>query len=304
MPTTIASILNDETVRLNNRKTAIDNAEEERKRTIRFTTSETQRRQAYNNLYLVIALILFIILIIKMLYRYDIVPDTILDILMVIVISVGIIYCLLMYSDILNRSNMDFSQIEFEKASPKSKEQQDKEEIDRVKSGDLFANQAAENAGKCIGQACCPTDSTYNTTFKICVPNIVPYDIVPTDASTTAGGTTTYKLKYGSTIIASTAQTIVSDLIDSTKYKYCRKSDGTYAWLPITPSNMMMNQGKTALIAVAATDPNYYFASSDPKLNRTVYVDATMSTRVAESFISSMPDIQPFSEKTHFATYL
>jgi hypothetical protein len=299
MPT-IVSILNDEALRLNNRKSAIDNAEAERKRIIQFSTSEAQRRQAYNNLYIVVVLMIFIILIIKMLYQFEIIPDTILDILIVIVISVGVIYCLMLYSDILNRSNMNFSEIEFEKAAAKSKEQKDKEELDRVKSGNLFANQAAENAGKCIGSACCPTDSTYNTNFNICVPNMVPYGIVPTDATTTVGGTTTYNLKYESATINVGTQEIVTNLINSQKYHYCRKTDGTYAWLPITTSNKMLNQEKTALVDVISSDPNFVDTAT-----RTAYVPQTMSTNPrTESFVSSATDIQPFSEKTLFATYV
>jgi hypothetical protein len=293
MPVTIAEILDAEVDRLNNRKFAIDNAEEERKRIIHFNKSGIERKQAYNNLYLMIVITLVILLGIKLLYQVDFIPGVILDILMVVVASAGLIYCLWIYTDIISRSNMDFSQIEFDREVPKSQEQKDKEELDQVKSGDLLAIGAAGNVGKCVGPACCPADSTYNTTFNICVPNMVPHGEVPIKIRNT-------ELKYGSVTI-STTQEIVTNLTDPTKYKYCRKTDGTYAWLPVTSSNKMQNNSKNGLEDVAAADPN--FVDTD---KRTTYVPETMSTNQVktESFTSTSATIQPFSEKTQFATYV
>lgn len=294
MPVTIAEILNAEVDRLNNRKIAIDNAEEERKRIVRFNKSGTERKQAYNNLYLVIVIILFILVCIKLLYQFYFIPDTLLDILMIAVVSGGLIYCMMLYADILNRSNMDFSQIEFDKVAPKTQDQKDKEELDRIKSGDLTAIGAASNAGKCVGPACCPSDSTYNPTFKICVPNVVPHGVVPSKISNT-------ELQYGTNDkITVTDSIIVTNLTDPTKYKYCSKTDGKYAWLPITSSNKMMKDDKTGLTDVAATDPNYVDAT------RPAYVPETMSTNQVktEAFTSTASTIQPFSEKHQFATYV
>ena len=298
MPTTIADILDVEVDRLNNRKFAIDNAEEERKRIVHFNKSGIERKQAYNNLYLIIVITLVVLLGIKLLYQVEFIPGAILDILMVVVASAGLIYCLWIYTDIISRSNMDFSQIEFDREAPKSQEQKDKEELDRVKSGDLLAIGAAGNAGKCVGQACCPADSTYNTTFNICVPNMAPHGVVPIKVSNA-------ELKYGTTTIISTTQipitqAIVTDLTNPDNYKYCRNTDGTYAWLPITSSNIMKDPNKNELKAVVATDPNFVDIVA-----RTTYVPATMSTNPVktESFTSAT-DIQPFSEKTQFATYV
>jgi hypothetical protein len=294
MPVTIAEILDVEVDRLNNRKIAIDNAEEERKRIVRFNKSGTERKQAYNNLYLVIVIVLFILVCIKLLYQFDFIPDTLLDILMVAVVSGGLIYCMMLYADILNRSNMDFSQIEFEKVAPKTQSQKDKEELDRIKSGDLINT---SSTGKCVGPACCPSDSTYNPTFKICVPNVVPHGVVPIKVGEN-------KLKYGTneiTVVAITTANIIADLTDPTKYKYCSKTDGKYAWLPITSSNKMPNTDKTDLTDVAATDPNYVDAT------RPAYVPETMSTnpvKTEEAFTSTASTIQPFSEKHQFATYV
>lgn len=294
MPTTIADILDAEVGRLNNRKTAIDNAEEERRRIVQFNKSATERKQAYNNLYLVIVIILFVMVCIKLLYQFDIFPETLLDILMVVVVSAGLIYCMLMYADILNRSNMDFSQIEFDKVAPKTQEQIDKEELDRIKSGDLTAIGAASNADKCVGPACCPVDSTYNPTFKICVPNVVPHGVVPIKVSAT-------ELQYGTNAKISVTAQIVTDLTEPKNYKYCRNADGTYAWLPVTSSNKVKKQDKNELEDVVEKAPNFVNTT-----NRTTYFPETMSTNQVktEGFASAATTIQPFSEKTQFATYV
>lgn len=115
MPTTVEDLLNSEVNRLNERKTAIDEAEEERRRVAFFNSSAVERQKAYNNIYLVIVVMMFIVVIIKMVYQIGIVPDAILDILTALVISAGLIYCIILYDDIMRRNNMDFSRFDLGK---------------------------------------------------------------------------------------------------------------------------------------------------------------------------------------------
>ena len=154
---TIKNILDDEVSRLNGRKDAIDNAEEERKRMIQLTMSATERQQAYNNIYIVIVITLAVFVGIKLIYQFEVVPDFILDILSALVISAGLIYCIILYSDIIRRTKMDFSQIDLGSPIVKSQTQIDKENADLIKSGSLAAIAAKANEGKCVGEACCST---------------------------------------------------------------------------------------------------------------------------------------------------
>ena len=156
MPT-IQNILDAEVSRLNGRKDAIDNAEEERKRIIKLTMSATERQQAYNNIYIVIVITLAIFVGVKLIYQFELVPDFILDILSALVISAGLIYCIILYSDIIRRTKMDFSQIDLGSPIVKSQIEIDKENADLIKSGSLAAIATKANEGKCVGEACCST---------------------------------------------------------------------------------------------------------------------------------------------------
>ena len=173
--TTIVDVLSDEVDRINDRKIAIDNAEEERKRIIALTSSATERQRAYNNIYAVIVAMLLGVVIIKMLYRFEFVPDVVLDILIAVVVSAGLIYSLLLYSDIMRRNNMNFSEIDFGDAPTKSQAQLDKEFKDKISSGNL-GGIASENDGKCNG-----AETIYNKMYGVCYSKIVPADKVPVE---------------------------------------------------------------------------------------------------------------------------
>lgn len=279
---TITDILNTETKRLTDKRIAIDNAEEERKRIIKLNASDVERQRAQNVVYIVFVVMLLVIVLIKLLYRFEIVPDSILDLLIAITVASGIIYCSILYSDILSRSDMDFSQIDLKEPAPKSAEQLQKENEDRIKAGDLSAIQSASQSGKCIGETCCPNNTFFNTTYNLCVPTEVPIGAVPTAA----------------TLSSVTNNNVKTALLDSTKYHYCRKSDGTYAWMPITSSNKMVSNG--AIVDVVEADPNFY----DTATSRTAYNRETLSTKSSVdgfttktnvAFMTKVAGIEPFS---------
>jgi hypothetical protein len=244
MSTTIVDVLNTEVDRVNDRKTAIDNAEEERKRIIALTSSATERQRAYNTIYAVIVAMLLGVVIIKMLYRFEFVPDFVLDILIAAVVSVGLIYSLLLYSDIIRRNNMDFSQIDFGDVPTKSQAQLDKEFNDKIESGNL-GGIASENDGKC-----------------------------------------------------NSAETI--------SYKYCRRKNGSYDWLPVGLENIELDttQSPPVIRRVVLADPNYVIAG------RLTYVAETLSTYPAgqDSFTTleqnDEASVAPFSSNNLYAKYV
>jgi len=296
---TITDVLNTETKRLADKRIAIDNAEAERKRIIGLNASDVERQRAKNIVYIVFAAMLLVIVVIKLLYRLEIVPDFILDLLIAITIAAGVIYCSILYFDILRRSDMDFSQIELNEPAPKTASQLQKENEDRIKSGDLSAIQSASQSGKCIGETCCPANTFFNTTYNLCVPTEVPVTAVPT---TVVENNSITGLKLNEVDVPITGITIdgaaltdvqlsniITALTDPTKYFYCRKTDGTYAWMPITTSNKMVSG--TAIIDVTSADPNFV----DDK--RTTYNKETLSTKAIDSFttIKRNTGIEPFS---------
>lgn len=287
--TTIAEVLNTELTRVNDRKTAIDNAEEERTRIIALTSSATERQRAYNTMYAVIVAMLLGVVIIKMLYRFEFVPDFVLDILIAAVVSAGLIYSLLLYSDIMRRSNMDFSQIDFGDVPAKSQTQLDQELKDKIASGNL-GGIASENDGKCNS-----ADTIYNKKYGVCYPKTVPADKVPLKASNTT-------MTVGSTTVTGTADEITM-LTTPSNYKYCREPNGSYEWLPVSTSNVRLTGASITI--VTESDPNYVNIT-----NRTAYVAETLSTYpVGQDSFTTLEhnkeaSVAPFSSNNLYAKYI
>jgi hypothetical protein len=308
-PTTIVDVLNTEVERINERKTAIDNAEEERTRIIALTSSATERQRAYNTMYAVIVAMLLGVVIIKMLYRFEFVPDFILDILIAAVVSVGLIYSLLLYSDIMRRNNMDFGQIDFGDAPAKTQAQIDKEFKDKIESGNL-GGIASENDGKCNS-----AETIYNKKYGVCYPKTIPANKVP------VAGTTDNTVKFGSVdnidvavAAAGELQAVTTDvaktyLTDSAKYQYIRKKNGSYDWLPVGDKNIELDTTTSTPVIrrVISTDPNYVTTG------RTAYVAETLSTypvgqRPIDSFTTleqnDEASVAPFSSNNLYAKYI
>ena len=316
MPT-IVDVLSDEVDRVNDRKTAIDNAEEERKRIIALTSSATERQRAYNTIYAVIVAMLLGVVIIKMLYRFEFVPDVVLDILIAVVVSAGLIYSLLLYSDIMRRNNMNFSEIDFGDAPTKSQAQLDKEFKDKISSGNL-GGIASENDGKCNG-----AETIYNKMYGVCYSKIVPADKVPMEITTgklTLGGKDTAAITEVALVtadsstglatqVAITATNAINYLKTSTNYKYFRNKNGSYNWLPVGDKNIELDTtGNSPVIRrVVPSDPNYVTTG------RPEYVPETLSTypagqRPVDSFTtleqSDGASITPFSTNNLYTKYI
>ena len=324
----IANILRNEVLRVNNRKTAIDNAEEERKRIIALTSSATERQRAYNTIYAVIVAMLLGVVIIKMLYRFEFVPDFVLDILIAAVVSAGLIYSLLLYSDIMRRNNMDFGQIDFGDVPAKSQTQLYQELKDKIASGNLggIASEleriASKNDGKCNS-----AETIYNKKYGVCYPKTVPLNKVPVASGAnnnilTLGGKRTAAITAEIGSVAEVVATgvvsqaaiaageAISYLKDSANYKYCRKTDGTYDWLPVGRNNIELNTTPDVPVIrrVVPADPNYVNLT-----NRLIHVDETLSTypvgqRPNDSFTTlehnKEASVAPFSSNNLYAKYI
>ena len=282
MPISIANLLDSEVTRLNDRKDAIDGAEYERTRIISLTNSAIARQKAYNNIYLVLVIMLIVVVGIKLLYQFELVPSTLLDILITVIISGGLIYSLMMYSDIMRRNNMNFNEIDLGKLPVKTEDQKN-------------ADFASGNLAAIVADAQSQLDFNKSGT-------------VPTDASTTTNGVTTYKIKYGNNNPISTkpdrgnlTKEIINNLTNAKNYHTCRKADKTYALMPVTSSNLMLAPNNV-LIAVTATDPNFI----DSAGTRKAYVLATFSTKPVGEAFSTMETtgIKPFLTNDVYTKYV
>ena len=171
--TEVHTILDREKARLEAKKDTIDSAYMGQQRMVDLTNSQTKKNKAYN-LILIVAVITFLVVLgIKQVYDNGIIPNTVLDIMNILILSIGIIYCVVLYMDIYNRSNMDFDQITLDQPYRKSQAEIDADRAKQLARGQLSDATAGENAG-CVGAQCCPVGSTFNEFNKICVSDVAP----------------------------------------------------------------------------------------------------------------------------------
>ena len=174
----VKTILERENRRLATRKSAIDGAYDGQRRMVALTDSVTAKNKAYNYMLFIIVLTLIIFVGVKFLYAVEGIPHILLDILNIVVISLGLIYCVYLYIDIKRRYNMNFNQVTLVEPIKKTPDEIAKDQAKNIKSGDLYALAKNSNAASgCQGSACCPNGTTFNEKYNVCVSNMVPFDI-------------------------------------------------------------------------------------------------------------------------------
>lgn len=160
----VLTILDREKTRLENRKTAIDAAYDGQKRMVSLNDSAVAKQQSYNYMFMVIVLALLIYVGIRVLRSYQFVPDTLLDIITIVVLSGAAIYCIILFTDISHRSKMDFNQITL--ADPTKKDERAADTAG-VSAGAVMLTPAAGNV--------CAAGTEFNDKYQVCIPTTVPY---------------------------------------------------------------------------------------------------------------------------------
>jgi len=174
-------IVETEQRRLDNKKTGINDAYDSQQRTIALNQSYAMRMRAWSYLLTVIAV--SIVLSILLMFLKKFIPPTIIDILIIVVMAGGIIWAYLIYMDIQKRDENDYNLL-----SMKSTYLQDPTAIDT--SNATVANSGKSGSsgntvtsissllmgpgGTCMGQACCPSNYTYDSSQNICMDPTKP----------------------------------------------------------------------------------------------------------------------------------
>ena len=167
--TKIDTVLINESSRLLAKKDQIDKATYNQTRLQGFNESFRKRYAFYNSIMVYIVIILLIYLGIVLLKRYvPIIPESLLDIITVILFAVAIIYTVMKLNELYSRDNMNFDKINYSGGNMISPEELAKKKQQAADSGDLSAYSAAANANKCIGQACCATGTTWSESLNQC----------------------------------------------------------------------------------------------------------------------------------------
>ena len=189
----VQNILTREQARLNDRKSAIDAADQGQKRMVDLTKNATQRNKAMNNLYMTVVIALIIYLAIRQFV--GILPDLVIDIMMILLVAGTILTLITMYYDYTRRNNMDYEMINLGEPSGLTGKSSTPGSGSSTGSGLL----QSRIGGNCVGEACCPAGSTYNEKYAICVPNEAPYSMIAgkiTQAAASSSGKDPANYKY------------------------------------------------------------------------------------------------------------
>lgn len=168
------NIVQSEQTRLNDKRTGINDAYNSQQRTIALNQSYAMRMRSWSYLLTVIAVSIVISII--LMFAKQIIPPTIIDILIIVVMSGGIIWAYLIYMDIQKRDENDYNLL-----SMKSTYLQDPAAIDTSNAAPSSSTSGTSGntvtsissllmgaGGTCMGQACCPTGKEYDSSTNKC----------------------------------------------------------------------------------------------------------------------------------------
>jgi hypothetical protein len=145
----IDEIITTEQTRLENKKSAIDDAITSQNRIIYFNNNTRKVYEAYIKIVIVLAIALAIIWVIRIVKTHiEFIPDWILDILVVATISISLIVIFNYYMDIRVRSRYNFDELNLDAPPDNSNNSKSK-----GNGGNLF-----DGISTCVGAACCTTD--------------------------------------------------------------------------------------------------------------------------------------------------
>jgi len=180
----VSAIIDEEKQRLEQKKQSIDNALVGKKRAIDLNEAYRMRQSQYLKIKVVFVIVLAICIMTSLLgRRYPIVPSIFITLINLIVILMGGIYCLFIYSSITSRSQMNYNELDLAGPVLPSEAEIAARQAAAGKAGDLLGT---INAAGCKGSECCFEGTKWDTTKLKCVtaPTTAP-------AAPTVGGFTT-----------------------------------------------------------------------------------------------------------------
>ena len=178
----MSSIISAEKSRLEQKKQSIDNALVGKKRAIDLNEAYRMRQSQYLKIKVVFVVVLAICIMTTLLgRRYPIVPSIFITLINMIVILMGGVYCLFIYSSIASRSLMNYNELELAGPELPSEAELAERQAAAEKAGNLLGT---INTAGCRGSECCFKGTKWDTTQLKCVP-------APAPAAPTVGGFTT-----------------------------------------------------------------------------------------------------------------
>jgi hypothetical protein len=191
----VAEMLNNEQDRLLQKQQNIDNALIGKHRAIALNDAYRLRQEQYTRIKIVIVIVLAICIFISLLARrFQIIPSMVVILLNIIIVLVGGIYCLFIYSSMTSRSKMNFNELDITGPPVLTTADIKANQAAAAKTGDLLGS---INISGCIGSDCCSDKTKWDASIFKCVP--IPAETTSslvgtsstTETTTPPAGTTT-----------------------------------------------------------------------------------------------------------------
>lgn len=166
------NIINSEMDRIQTQQSILDNAQKGQQRILNLNDSYRKRYSQYLKMIVAIVIILVIVWVLQVLdTRFEgIIPSYLFDLLTVIIVSIGVIYCYLVYSDIGRHNPLNYDELNLatpkNAAPPQTAGNAAPNSNESTNGGDLTASDG------CSGQFCCGTGTKWDPVTKNCKQQI------------------------------------------------------------------------------------------------------------------------------------
>jgi hypothetical protein len=165
----MSNLVDIEKQRLELKKQNIDNALVVKNRSVQLNDTYRMRQAQYLRIKVAFVSVLAIVIGITLLNRrYPIVPQTVISLIIIIVIFVGILYSIFVYSSIVSRSLMNYNELDLAGPSAPTAADVIANQVAAGKAGDLLGT---INVLGCSGAECCDTGTIWNNVLSKCVPD-------------------------------------------------------------------------------------------------------------------------------------
>lgn len=164
----ISGIIHNEQSRLDKKSVGIKNALDSQNRLIFLNQSYANRMKEYSFMIMIIAFTIVIIVFTLIFKNY--LPDSLVNIIVLIVGSIGGIWALLIYLGIQNRDNVDFDKV-YSLAPDDSENHDGNVVINSKNTTTRNMSNILNYATTCAGQECCGQNTLYDFVQGQCLPS-------------------------------------------------------------------------------------------------------------------------------------
>lgn len=163
-----SNVINIELNRLREKKQSIDNALIGKQRAVALNDSYRSKLSMMTNIKVTVVITLAICILLVLLgRRYPEFPSIIITLLILIVLAVGVIYSLFLYSIMSSRSKLNYNELDLGGPKVLTPEEEKAAQLRASKAGDLLGTIKPEG---CVGSECCSEGTSWDENLSKCRP--------------------------------------------------------------------------------------------------------------------------------------